>query len=519
MKKVFLVFMLVFFLAACRPALGGLSLGQQSEIQTEPVQRGNLEITVGADGVVNAYQTALLLWQTTGSVAQVDVSMGVQVSKDQVLASLEQTSLPQIIILAQSEVVAAQRALDDLLYSQTQQAQALQAVEMAEEALEAAMNPELVQANAQTELANARKEFEEARRQFIIISSPPSQSAIDQSYANLVMAENVLNNTLQEIEKIEQKLRKPERLYKPWESRKLFSSILQGLEIKFARDQRSFEEAKKKYERLLQPADPTDIAVAQAKLASAEARLNQAEREWARVKDGPSAGDIAVLQARLDDAEREWERRKDGPTAADITAAEARLAAAQATLKLARLVAPFSGTITLVDIKPGDQVDPGRLALRLDDLSRLIVEAQVSEVDINKIQPGQPVVLAFDSILAKEYSGVVLEVPAVADSLQGVVNFNVKVELTDADERVKPGMTASATFVIRELEDVLLLPRQAVRFLEGQRVAYVWRDGEAIPVHVTLGPSTESYVQVIEGELKPGDEVVVSVIDQSIVGQ
>lgn len=173
----------------------------------------------------------------------------------------------------------------------------------------------------------------------------------------------------------------------------------------------------------------------------------------------------------------------------------------------------------MVDIKPGDQVVPGMLALRLDDISRLVVEAQVSEVDINRVQLGQPVVLAFDSVLAKEYQGVVVQVPAVAESLQGVVTFTVKIELTDADDLVKPGMTASVTFVVRELQDVLFVPRQAVRNLESQRMVYIWRNSDAVPVPVTLGSSTESYTEILEGDLQPGDEVIVTDFDQSLIGR
>ena len=149
-----------------------------------------------------------------------------------------------------------------------------------------------------------------------------------------------------------------------------------------------------------------------------------------------------MLEAQLDDAQREWERLKDGPDPADIAAAQARVAAAQATLDQASLVAPFAGTITSVESKPGDQVNPGTPAFRLDDLSHLWVDVEVSEVDINQVEVGQPASLTFDAILAKEYNGEVVEVSPVGTEIAGVVNFKVTVELTDADEDVRPGMTA-----------------------------------------------------------------------------
>ncbi len=510
MKKVLVIMIGLVLLAACQGTPAGFFRNQPDEIELEPVRRGKLEVTVGADGVVRAYQTALLVWQTTGTVDQVAVILGDRVLKDQQLAILEQTSLPQAVILAQVEAIAAQKALEDLKLSQVQRAQSLQTVEAAEQVLEDAENPVSAQAEAQNRVANAQQTLEEAQRLVAILTTPPPQTAIDQAYANLVLAENVLNATRQDIERINKKINKSPDNYLPWENRKIYKRILDGLELKLVRVQRSYEEAEKKYNRLLEPTNPNDIAQAEANLARATAELAQAERDRERVQNGLSPGELAVLEARLYDAQREWERLKDGPTPEDISAAQARIAAAQATLNLAHLVAPFSGSITRVDVIPGDQVTPGMLAFRLDDLSRLIVETQVSEVDINRIQVGQTVVLAFDPILAKEYQGKVIEVPAVANTLQGLTSFTVKVELLNADELVKPGMTASATFVVSELEDVLLVPTRALRIVEGQRVVYTWRGDQETPVAVSLGVSSGSYAQVVDGDLQPGDQIVLN---------
>ncbi|HSF82734.1 MAG TPA: efflux RND transporter periplasmic adaptor subunit [Anaerolineales bacterium] len=510
MKKVFLMIIGLILLAGCQGASAGLLQDQPSEMEFEPVRRGTLEITVGADGVVSAYQTGLLIWGTTGTVGQVQVQVGDRVQKDQPLASLEQSSLPQAVILAQVEVTAAQKTLEDLRLSQVQRAQALQAVEAAEQALEDARNPASIQAEAQARVANAQKTLDEAQRLLDILTTPPSQAAIEQAYANLVMAENVLNSTRRDIERIEKRINKPPEAYLPWENRQIYRNILQGLELKLASVQRSYEEAEQKYNRLLESANPNDIAQAEAGLARAQAELGQAERDLERVKDGTSPADLAVLQARLDDARREWERLKNGPPPEEVAAAQARLAAAQATLKLTRLEAPFAGIVTMVAVNPGDQVAPGTQAFRLDDLSRLLVETQVSEIDINRIQPGQSVVVTFDSILAKEYQGEVVEVSPVANIVQGLASFTVKVELIDANELVKPGMTASATFVVSELEDVLLVPMRALRVLENQRVVYTWRNNQEIPVTVRLGATSGSYAQVLEGDLRPGDQIVLT---------
>jgi multidrug efflux pump subunit AcrA (membrane-fusion protein) len=103
--------------------------------QTTPAARGNIEATVGATGTVRANQTALLTWQTTGSVEAVRVTVGDNVRADDILAELSKTSLSQSIILAEVDLLTAQRTLEDLKTSGTSRAQAELAVVQAEKAL------------------------------------------------------------------------------------------------------------------------------------------------------------------------------------------------------------------------------------------------------------------------------------------------------------------------------------------------------------------------------------------------
>ena len=100
---------------------------------------------------------------------------------------------------------------------------------------------------------------------------------------------------------------------------------------------------------------------------------------------------------------------------------------------------------------------------------------------------------------------------ALAGNVQsGVVNFRVTVELQDADEFVRPALTAAVNLVVTELEDVLLVPNRAVRVVDGQRVVYVLRDAALLPVEVVLGASSETYSELIDGELQAGDSIVLN---------
>jgi HlyD family secretion protein len=253
-----------------------------------------------------------------------------------------------------------------------------------------------------------------------------------------------------------------------------------------------------------------DFEEADAKLVQAQVQLAVAEQEWERLKEGLSPAEAALLDARLENAQREYERLKNGPDADDVAALEARIAAAQATLNQASVKAPFPGTITDLQAKPGDQVVPGQAAFRLDDLTRLLVDVRVTEVDINSIKAGQPVVLTFDAILDKEYQGVVTDVGRVGDIAQGVVEFPVTVELTNPDENVRPGMTAAVNIVTDQFEDVLLVPNRAVRLLDGKRVVYIMEDGRLKPIEITLGASSETMSEVLSGEVKVGDLIVLN---------
>ncbi|HSB66996.1 MAG TPA: HlyD family efflux transporter periplasmic adaptor subunit, partial [Anaerolineales bacterium] len=153
---------------------------------------------------------------------------------------------------------------------------------------------------------------------------------------------------------------------------------------------------------------------------------------------------------------------------------------------------------------------PASLAFRLDNLNRLFVDVLVSEVDINSIKVDQPVELTFDAIQDKQYKGVVSQVSPVGDVIQGVVQFNVTVELTDADENVRPGMTAAVNVIVDQITDALLVPNRAVRLVSGQRVVYILVNDQLKKIDVTLGATSDINSQVVGGDLQVGDKVVLN---------
>lgn len=370
--------------------------------QTVPAERGNLQAFVGATGTVRARQSATLIWQTNGIIDSVNAQIGDVVKQEDVLASLVKSSLNQSIILAQADLIAAQKELENLLTSNTALLEAEQAVDDAEEAYQKAYNWR-VELNGKIDI----KEY------------------VQDQFGNLKLKE-----------------------YKGYASQET---------------------------------------------------IEQADR------------DLALAQSRLEDARRAYERLLQGQDSAEVAAARARVEAAQATLNQAYLIAPFAGTITQSQSITGDQVTAGSSGFRIDDLSRLLVDVQVSEVDINNVEVGQNATLTFDAILNKAYTGKVVQVGQAGETVQGVVSFTVTVELTDADELVKPGMTAAVNIVVEEVQDVLLIPNRAVRLADDQRVVYILdENNQPLQIKIELGASSDSFSVLAGGDIQEGDLIILN---------
>ncbi len=415
--------------------------------QTSPAARGTLTASVGATGTIRAGQSATLTWQTSGRVDTVRGEIGATVKADEVLAVLAQTSMSQNVILAEADLISAKKSLSDLIASDTSLAQAEQS------------------------LANAKQAVEDAQDKVDSITFPrASDNLVLQTQANIDLAKRDLERA--------------ESNYK------LFKSKPDG--------------DSNKAQALL------TLTNARQKLTDLTVKYNWYTGKATDLDAEKYRAALAVAQSQLADAQREIDRIKNGPSPDDIAAAKARVAAAQSTLNQSKIIAPFKGVLTQANLVPGDMVSPGTVAFRVDDLSHLLVDLQISEVDINNITVGQPVTITLDAVQGKSYTGQVSQISQAGDSTGSGVNFTVTVELTEVDELVKPGMTAAVTITVREVQGALLIPNRAVRQLDGKRVIYVLRDNAPAAVEIRLGAASDSSSEVVGGELKEGEAIILN---------
>jgi len=99
-----------------------------------------------------------------------------------------------------------------------------------------------------------------------------------------------------------------------------------------------------------------------------------------------------------------------------------------------------------------------------------------------------------------------------------VVNFTVTLELETPDESVRPGMTAAVSIVVEQLDDVLLVPNRAVRLREGKRVVYLFQNGVPTPVEIQIGATSDLVSQLLPGEVKEGDAVILNPPSELLTG-
>jgi HlyD family secretion protein len=415
--------------------------------QTDTLKKGELIAVVGGTGTVRANQTAVLTWQTTGRIENIHFAVGDQVNAGDEMANLAESSLPQSVILASSNLFAAQQALDKL------------------------KNSEAARSAAEVALAQAQSNYNTALSNFWNrTNTQGTEDLITITRAKLQIADN--------------------KVY----------------------------DLKKAYDNMAElPDNDTKKATALQNLTQAQIDRDKLKKLLDYYEALPDPLDIATLQANLDlakaklaDAQREYDRLKNGPDPAELAAAEANVAGIEATIGMAALKAPFSGTVTEVDSMVGDLVSPGTITFRLDDLNKLMVDVEVPEVDINSIKIGQPVSLTFDAIQNKDYSGKVTEVAKVGDTIGGVVEFKVTLQILNPDSQVLPGMTAAVNITVNKKENVLLVPNRAVRLVNNQYVIYLVRNGTQVMVPIVIGSTSDTNSEIVSGDVQEGDVIILN---------
>lgn len=161
--------------------------------------------------------------------------------------------------------------------------------------------------------------------------------------------------------------------------------------------------------------------------------------------------DLALKKAELDEVQRRYERLQDGADADQLALLEAQLKAANARLASFSVVAPFDGVIADLNAELGSSINAGETAVTLADFSKWLVKTtDLTEIDVVQLVEGQPVTVSLDAIPDVELVGTILSIGQTYQENQGDVVYEVTILLNQAHPAMRWGMTAAVTF---EFED------------------------------------------------------------------
>jgi len=383
MKHIFVLCLVIF----AGLLLGACSSGVEAAAESTPIPTVIADNLIVAEGRIEPVHYVDIAFNANGTVAEVLVSEGEQVTEGQVIARLENSESKQ------ADVANAEEAF-------------LQA----EQAFNGA------QADALKKLADAHEAARQAQYDMDNFDIPSdlrdmtTNAALDYTAAKLDEARIAFEPYKYQKEQIEAQMRRDDpsnpRVYR--DAARIYKKQL--------------DDAWAKYNKAIL------WATLESDLEKAQSDVAQAQQEYDRLTSGSDAGDLSVAEAVY-------------------AAARANLEAARAALADVELVAPFDGTVAGLKVKGGETVSPGQTVLSIADFSGWIVKTtDLTELDVVEISEGQDVTITLDAIPDQSISGKVDSIGQNYTEKQGDVVYEVTVELTDTLPNMRWGMTSVVKF-------------------------------------------------------------------------
>ena len=227
-----------------------------------------------------------------------------------------------------------------------------------------------------------------------------------------------------------------------------------------------------------------DYDVAKTAYEAAQARYNQAAAQLNQsvfAEQSASGAGIAQSQAQVQQAQAQVQQSQ-----AQVQQAQAQIQQAEAALRLAEvnlthttIVSPIDGIVVSRTVDVGQTVAASLSAPTLftiaNDLKQMQVIANIDQADIGLVEQAKSVKFSVDAFPGKDFDGKIEEMRLNPTNVQNVVTYNVVIDVSNPEQKLKPGMTANLTITIDERNNVLKVPNSALRFTpqdaNGQRIS------------------------------------------------
>ncbi len=413
------------------------------EAGTGVVTESIMTDTVESSGSVSAKQLAVITWETSGTVQEVNVATNDKAADGDILMKLNSTTAPADVIRAISTLITAQQNLTNAKESNTSLAEAEVALNTAKDAYYKALGQSYTLGQTVgSEDYNA----------ILRVSVINAQTAYDKAKDNY-----------------------------------------DGYSESSDSDTRKAEAR-------------ASLAQATLDLKEATSIYNYYTSTPNAMDSAEITGNLNLAKAQMDDAQRAYDLIKNGDNSDAITSAQAAVDAAQATVNKLSIIAPFSGEVAVIYSQVGDVVSAGTEALALVDRTKLYVDVLVDETSIANVKVGNTADITFDSLNGLATTGKVIMIDPIGTSTSGVVNYTVRVELDKSDAQILIGATATVVINIGEPQSVLFVPVSAVlNDAQGEYVMRV-KNSVTERVTVVSGQIVDQTV-IVTGDLKKGDVV------------
>lgn len=522
--------------------------------ETAKVARQDVRSFVTATGIVQAWKTVDVKPNVGGQIDKLFVDLGDTVKAGQLIALINPVDTKAAYDQAQADLTAAEARRQQAILNVRQQ-------ELQTNARILAAKQAIASAQARLEQARANSEVQPAL----------TKASISQASASVTSAEKSLAQAKENKKMLDQQLLSLRRVTIPLNIETVENNVEQAKANVFAAEREynrqknllgmgylSRTEAESAYARMktaranlltaqqrlktLKQENELSVAELQARIAAADrqieeaaARVLQAEAslELARqnrvqipVRQKEMEAAMAALkqqEAELQTAEAELKqikvREQEVLTAqSQIVRSKAAMTTADQNLKFTRVLAPRSGVVIAKNVEEGTVVPSSRASigstnamLQIGDTTRLWVVCSVDETDIGQVSKGQKVTVKVDAYPSLMIDGKVIRIDPQAKIEQNVTMIPVTVEITDPDERFKPGMNAECEFIVDEAPSVLTVPNEAIKESEGVYKVQKMENGVPVEVEVVVGLAGQDVTEIREG-LKEDDEVVTKAI-------
>ncbi len=269
------------------------------------------------------------------------------------------------------------------------------------------------------------------------------------------------------------------------------------------------------------------LSAAKENLSSSQKAYELAKRNYERYKVLYNKNYVSKVD--LEGYELTYVNAKSSLNAAEasVVRAQANVDSAEKNLSNTKIVSPIDGVVLTRKVSEGQTITAGfstpELFVVAQDMTKMQIEAKVSEADIVKIKPGQHVRFTLDGYVGEKFDGTVRQVrtnyvdTSSSSASSSGTSYTVIVDVDNKDLRLKPGMTATLTIYTQEKPNVLMVPNEALRFSpSSNKKTYdttgVWKlqkGQEPTRVDVQIGIIAMKNTEITGGDLQEGDRIIV----------